>query len=699
MSDGSYFSELRKRKVVQAAAIYGAVAWGVTEVLVTVVEQLFLPQWVSTLAVIFFVVGFPVAMFLSWTFDFTAKGIHRTDIRSRRGKASIAVSMLLLLTGTVGLFVLIRPSLDAGRTSDSASDLFPNSIIVLPFESMSRNPQDDWLVASLSDELRDQLARQPGIRIAARSSSIAAREQGLSVQAISIKLKVANVIAGSLRRLGSGWRVSVQLIEGRSGLTLWSKTFERGPNELIFVQQAIAELVVKTVLPGAEVKIAEPATRDINANELMLLARHYEQQVWNRQKVDLDTQLEVVRLYREATEADPDSALAHSRLAGALIYLGDLEAAEAAISRALLLGPDLSEVQNTLGEYYWARGLPGAKEAYARAIELNRNNTDAIHNYVYAQWLAWDTADHIDELEGLLRHALDLDRLSLARHAALGEFLGQEGREDGVRRVIDGVRELFDSAESYRVIARLKEMIGELDQAIGWTLRARNLEPDNLDHIHQLADLYAIIGDFETAQKLEPEPGLALLLRMRRYEELIDQAEFLMIEDPSDIGIKYMLAFAYQATGQFESALHILSSTGLPDTALNDQVRSAYEHEAFLTLINALAGAGTEETLELAYSLAEYNDFAPWHGDMGSIASARSCTLAILGQHAKALQLLPRMKESGRLVSKYWLQDAWCFRQYAETPEYLEALRYQEDRRSRLREILPFTLTEFGVTL
>ena len=318
---------------------------------------------------------------------------------------------------------------------------------------------------------------------------------------------------------------------------------------------------------------------------------------------------------------------------------------------------------------------------------------------MYAQFLAWDTAEHIDELETLLRHALDLDRLSLARHAALGEFLGQEGREEGVRQVIRGIRELFDSAESYRAIARLKEMIGELDQAIGWTLRARDLEPGNPDHIHQLADYYAIIGDFETARKLEPEPGLALLLRMRRYQEVIDQGEFLMIEYPSDIGIKYMLAFAYQATGQFESALYILSSTGLPDTALNDQVRSASEVEAYMTLFNALAGAGTEDSLELAHSLASYNDGSAWHGDMASIASGRSCTLAILGRHAEALQLLPRMKESGRLAKKYWLQDAWCFRQYAEAPEYLEALRDQEDRRSHLREILPATLAEFGVSL
>ena len=86
MRDGSFFSELRKRKVVQAAAIYGAVAWGVTEVVVTVVEQLFLPQWVATLAVIGFVVGFPVAMFLAWTFDITSEGIRRTAVTSRPGR-------------------------------------------------------------------------------------------------------------------------------------------------------------------------------------------------------------------------------------------------------------------------------------------------------------------------------------------------------------------------------------------------------------------------------------------------------------------------------------------------------------------------------------------------------------------------------------------------------------------------------------
>ncbi len=354
------FAELRKRKVVQVAAIYGAIAWGVTEVVVTVSEQLFLPQWISTLAVIFFVVGFPVAMFLAWIFDITPDGIRRTAVSSRRGTATIAASLLLLAAGTAGLFFLIKPAIqarDEGRPAAPA--VAANSVAVMPFVNSGGKPEDSYLVEGLSDELRDQLARVAGLRIAARSSSIAATRQGLDAYSASRQLGVANLVEGTVRRQGNVLRVSVQLIDGASGLAIWSNTFERGPQEFLNVQQAIAEAVVAEVLSESEVEVAEPATRNPTANELMLLARHYEQQVRERQEVDERSLLEAIRLYRGAIEADPESALAHSRLAGALVFLGDLEAAEApmfralaikAIRSALHIGPLLLCAWNSRGE-------------------------------------------------------------------------------------------------------------------------------------------------------------------------------------------------------------------------------------------------------------------------------------------------------------------------------------------------------------
>lgn len=698
MPGSSFFAELRKRKVIQAAAIYGAVAWGVTEVVVTVVEQLFLPQWVSTLAVIGFVVGFPVAMFLSWTFDITSEGIRRTDITSRRGRASIVASVLLLVAGTAGLFFLIKPALQSQQSNARAISIVPNSVAVMPFVNVGANPEDEILSEGLSDELRDQLGRVAGIRIAARSSSVAARDQQLDALAISNRLGVANLVEGSLRRQGNKLKISVQLIEGSSGLAFWSDSFERGPSELLSVQQEIAEKVVQLVLPDSEPVMAEPATRNATANELMLLARHYEQQVYDRQEVDVDTLLQAVQLYREATEADPESALAQSRLASALLYLGDLEAAEAPIFKALSLDPNLSEVQNTLGEYYWARGLPEAATAFERAAELNPNNADALTNYANMLILSYEEGE-IETVAGLYQRALELDPLSLARYATLGDYYGKFGLVDEVPLVIQEIQQLFNDAESFRTISWLKQLIGEVDEAIAWTIKARDLEPDDPDHVWNLADLYALIGDFDTALALQPEPGLSVLLRMRRYEDLIDTAELLMIEYPEDINIRYVLAFAYSATEQFESAIHILSSVGLPDTVLGHHSRSVADIEAYYTLINALAGIGTGETLELAQSLSQVSDDGPWWGDIGWQGVYKGCGLAILGRYDEALKLLVRVKESRRLLVIPVIRDSFCFKPLASEPVYLDILRDQEERRAALREKLPFTLAQFGVSL
>ena len=191
-------------------------------------------------------------------------------------------------------------------------------------------------------------------------------------------------------------RISVQLIDGASGLTTWSYAFDRTPRELLSVQQAIAEQVVAHVLPGSD-EVPTPTTQSVSANDAMLLARFYEQQVRDQQIRDDDKLLEAIRLYRKAVEADPESALAHSRLAGALLFLGDIDSAEASARVAMLLDPRLSEVQNTMGEVYWARGLPDAGAAFARAVELNPNNPDALHNYATWRWFQFEI-DGVAEL-------------------------------------------------------------------------------------------------------------------------------------------------------------------------------------------------------------------------------------------------------------------------------------------------------------
>ena len=205
------------------------------------------------------------------------------------------------------------------------------------------------------------------------------------------------------------------------------------------------------------------------------------------------------------------------------------------------------------------------------------------------------------------------------------------------------------------------------------------------------------MGDFETAQQLEPEPGVGLLFLMRRYEELIDQAEFMVIERPQDVELHYVLAFAYNATGQFESAVHILSRTGQPDTFLEHRVRSAADIEGYFALVNALAGAGQ---INLAMELAGYFEAELWDAipDWWNKAYG-ACGLAVMEQDDKALEILQRIEDSPRLPLVSVIMDSFCFQRYEENPDYQALIHLVEERQAAKRKQLPSTLAKFDVAL
>jgi TolB-like protein/Tfp pilus assembly protein PilF len=689
----SFLTELRKRKVIQSAAIYGAVAWGLTEVVVTIVEQLFLPQWVATLAVICFVVGFPIAMFLAWTFDVTADGLQRTEVSSRRGTASIAFSVALLLAGTAGLFLLIKPSLDTHAPPENVVAASPNSVAVLPFDYSGPNPDDSYLGPGLSDELRDQLGLVDGLRIAARSSSIAAVEAGTDAKTMALKLGVAHLLEGTMRRQGNVLRVSVQLIDGASGLAVWNQSFDRGRTELLNVQQDIAQAVANALLPDSNPTVAEPITNDASAHEKMLLARHYEQLGLERETIDRDLLERSVQLYREATKLDPESALAHSRLAGALMYYGDIYAAEAPAFRALSLNPNLAEVQNTLGKFLFALGRPNWGDSFARAVELNPNLPDALHDYA---WWHWFNVSE-DGAGVFYERALELDPLNISRYAALGSYLALNGNREAAYDIVERMQTLFDGASAYRAIAKVLDHIGDVDHAIAWTIRARDAEPDNVLHVEQLAEYFVDIGDFDTAISLAPDPGVGLLFKMRRYDEMIDKAEELIFDYPEDTQLRVYLAAAYSFSGKPELAVRLIQNSGILDVVVNGW-RATEEFVAFTVLTDSAYAAGNiEEARELIAWMADTHymgQAAYWW-----VSITIGCEKAILGNDAEVRRKLQLALEGDQLVWDPMLKDVACYQRFRDDPDYLAVVNHFDERREMLRNRLPKTLAQHGVSL
>ncbi len=700
------FAELGRRRVLQTALIYAAAAWSITEVLSFLIEALpVFPEGSKSFVAILFVVGFPVTMFLAWRFDIGPDGVRRAHASSAEGRLTMVAATALLIGATAGLFYLVYPSvvgLEESRTAQLENREAPatNTIAVMPFENASQYLDDDYIPKGLSDELRDQLGRIGGMRVAARSSSVIFQNQTLSAPEIATRLGVAQLIEGTMRRQGDVLHITVTVIDGESGFGNWTKTFQKMDNDLLTAQQEIATEIVALLMPDSDPSLGRStlATLDASANELLQLARITFQDVKDQRTVNIEQLLKAIDLYRQATEADPGSALAHSRYADALLTLGDVESAGVAIERALAINPNLSEVQHTLGLYRWIRFENGAGEAHARAIELNPFNADALADY--GKWL-WHQPD-VDAAESYLLRALEQDPESLLRYADLGNFYGYSGQRDKALEIAADIQERFSrspkKAAAFLELARIYELVGNLDVGIAWAMRSRAVDPEYPEAVWMLAELYARIGDAEGARHFDPD-SFPNLYWLRGYEEMIEVGEDLVLENPNQVQLWYLLARAHLALGDYEQAIYILDRQGLPEKVFVD-TRRAPGIEALMTYADALNANGQSEKAH------EYAEFVA--GIMSRLILTGSqkawwpimyeaCARSVLGEDELALDILEVVVESPGLLSYPVLADSPCFQKFKDEPRYQAVVQSVERRQKTLRDRLPDTLQRFKV--
>ena len=410
------------------------------------------------------------------------------------------------------------------------------------------------------------------------------------------------------------------------------------------------------------------------------------------ENVDPELLERAIQLYREAIELDPDSALARARLAGALMYYGDIDSAEVHAYKALELDPKLAEAQHTYGTLLFARGRPNMGEPLARAVELNPNLPDALADYAFWHWFNVGT----EGVAELYERALKVDRLNLSRYAALGWFLAQNDDYDGAREVIDQIESLFDSPESYEAIAHLYSLVGDVDHSIAWTIKALNDDPDNSLLVEKLAEYFVDIGDFETAERLTPDLGPGLLFKMRRYDEYIDKAEELLWDYPEDIRLKVYLAASYSFVGKHEQAIDFIRNAGLVES-FGAGRRSTESMDAFKALINALYAVGRSDELATLFPSTQGQE--TYEGDTADwfVAIGIACGAAIVGDDAEVYRRFERALQGKHLVWDPMLKDQECFKRFADDPAYLAVVDHFDGLREMLRERLPDTLAEYGI--
>ena len=345
-----------------------------------------------------------------------------------------------------------------------------HSVAVLPFENLSDEAANEYFSDGLSEELVYTLNQIKGLAVASRTSSFHFKNNhDGSIREIARTLQVANLLSGSVRRQGDRVRVIAELVNGSTGLQLWSQTYDRRVADIFLIQQDIAREIVgslRLVLETeAEERIAKTPTQNIEAYDTYLRGT-----ALLRGPRSADALARAEGHFRDALRIDPSFARAQAGVCGTRLMQYELTStpryvsdAERACNQALAMQPGLEEANIALANLYRMTGrFDEAREKLGPLIDQDQPSAEALVVMGQVESSLNDPA----AAEALFNRAIKLQPSLGAAYMAQGKLMSDFGR-------------YAESAQMYKQLAAL------------W--------PNNALVLSWLGDSYSLSGDFESA--------------------------------------------------------------------------------------------------------------------------------------------------------------------------------------------------------
>ncbi|EAQ96606.1 tetratricopeptide repeat protein [Congregibacter litoralis] len=489
--------ELRQRRVFRGAGYYLLGAWGVLQVGDVIVEPAGLPGWSMTALLYLLILGFPIAMVLSWRYDIGEHGIVRTkSIGDDTPAEGLRIVDYLLLAGLVAVsggalyqLLPVAQQVDQAEQAQVESagpalaDLPPNSIAVLPFADISQQRDQEFLGDGISDTVMHVLSQIADLSVTARTSSFAFKGQNRSVTEIASMLAVAHVLEGSVQRAGDKVRIIARLIDARVGTEVWSGYYDRTLDSIFAIQDEIAREVAtaltKEVLKTGETQLVDNAYRpDLEAYEKFILGK---QQMEQQSRPAAEN---AKRLFQEAIDIDPNYAMAYVMLANAQYQSAGMQGRQAMILSASELVAEALDLDPQLAEAHGMSALllslqkrnAEARAAVDRAIELRPSYARA---YATLASLLYAEAD-FDGALAQIRKAIELDPQEDSFRLQLARSLWSVSRaEEAVAMVKESIKRNPGNPSNYGYLARWSGQLGDLGRAAYWQHQAALVAGDD----------------------------------------------------------------------------------------------------------------------------------------------------------------------------------------------------------------------------
>src|SRR6266508_701647 len=429
----------------------------------------------------------------------------------------------------------------------STTGLIPEkSVAVLPFENLSRNPDNAYFAEGLPDEILTRLSKIADLKVISRTSTQHYKSAPENLSEIAKQLGVAHVLEGSVQKSGDSVRVNVQLIKAASDSHLWADTFDRKLTDIFSVESEVAKVIadqLRAKLTGREEQvIAAKPTDNPEAYDAYLRGLAYSQKTANTTANTLNAQ----KYLKEAVRLDPKFALAWALLSyvEAVGYRTEFlqptvalrEDARQAAETALTLQPNLGEAVLAKGFYHYAclRDYETAVRYFEQARQLLPNSSRLFESlaFVTRRQGQWDRSEsYFNEAE-----RLDPRDVSLFTQHALS-YKDRRLFPETLRKFDQVLNITPDDVETLAEKAAIAQAEGDLPRA------AALLAP-----LHPNADNPAALGTQVYQAILERRPP-QIILRLK---------EILAKPDPAlDYGIgelRFLLGWAEEVAGDHAAA-------------------------------------------------------------------------------------------------------------------------------------------------
>jgi TolB-like protein len=218
MDPKDFFAELKRRNVYKVAITYGVVAWLLIQIATQTFPFFEIPNWMVRAVIVLLVLGFPIALILAWAFELTPEGIKRAEAEDEaathasKNRAWIYV-VIIAAALSVGLFFVGRYT---APKANVISESPAKSIAVLPFENLSRDPDNAYFADGIQEEILTRLAKIADLKVISRTSTQRYQSKPGNLSEIAKQLGVANILEGTVQKAGDTVRVSVNLIQAAS---------------------------------------------------------------------------------------------------------------------------------------------------------------------------------------------------------------------------------------------------------------------------------------------------------------------------------------------------------------------------------------------------------------------------------------------------------------------------------------------------